>query len=131
MILALAVVAGAWATTEVLLLAVFLAVGFPVFLAQHQAPHGIRDLWGLSALLEHAETADHFLDRHLVQIKEPLEGDRGLGLPFWYHLQQLLYHLGVGDVVTKGAEVGVQRRDANAKLSDALAEREIGFNIFL
>ena len=36
------------------------------------------------------------------------------------HLQQLLNHLGVGDVVAEGAEVGGERGDPETELGDGL-----------
>ncbi|XP_066337230.1 uncharacterized protein [Miscanthus floridulus] len=111
---------GAGAATGVLLLTACLASGFPVFLAEHQTPHGVHDLLRLGALLEHTQPSDHLLDGDLVQIKEHLEGDSSLVQPFRDHLQQLLHYLGVGDVVAEGAEVGGERGDADAELIDAL-----------
>ncbi|XP_066354654.1 uncharacterized protein [Miscanthus floridulus] len=117
---ALPAVAGAGAATGVLLLTACLVAGFPIFLAEHQAPHGIRDLLWLGALLEHAQPSNHLLDGDLVQIEEHLEGDSGLVQPFRDHLQQLLHYLSIGDVVAEGAEVGGERGDADAEPVDAL-----------
>jgi hypothetical protein len=122
------VVAGACAATGVLLLAAFLAASFPIFLAQHQASHGVRDLCGLGALLEHAKTPDYVLDRCLVQVDEHLDGDGGLIQAPWDHLQQLLDYLDVADVVAEGAKIGGERSDADTKISDGLPflEGEVG-----
>jgi hypothetical protein len=124
----LAAVAGACAATGVILLAAFLATGFPVFLAQHQASHGVRDLCGLGALLEHAKTPDYILDRRLVQVDEHLDGDGGLIQALGDHLQQLLDYLDVADVVAEGAKIGGERSDADTEVSDGLLflEGEVG-----
>jgi hypothetical protein len=129
-ILALAAVAGACVATGVLLLAAFLAAGFPIFLAQHQTSHGVRALCGLGALLEHAKTPDYFLDRRLVQVDEHLDGDGGLIQAPRYHLQQLLDYLDVADVVTEGAKIGRECSDVDTKASDGLPflEGEVGEN---
>ncbi|XP_066356854.1 uncharacterized protein [Miscanthus floridulus] len=118
---ALPTAAGATAATRVLLLTARFAAGLPVLLAEHQAPHGVCDLLGLGALLEHVQPSNHLLDGDLVQIKEHLEGDSGLVQPFRDHLQQLLHYLSVGDVVAEGAEVGGEHGDADAELVDALS----------
>jgi hypothetical protein len=120
MILALAAVAGACAATGALLLAAFLAASFPVFLAQHQASHGVRDLCRLGALLKHAKTPDYVLDRRLIQVDEHLDGDGGLVQALGDHLQQLLDYLDVADVVAEGAKIGGERSDADTKVSDGL-----------
>ncbi|XP_066313695.1 uncharacterized protein [Miscanthus floridulus] len=118
---ALPAVAGAGAAARALLLTARLASGLPVFFTEHQTPHAIHDLLRLAAFLEHSQSADDVLDRDRVQIEEHLEGDGGLGQAFRDHLQELLYHLGVRDVVAEGAEVHGERRDADAELGDGLA----------
>jgi hypothetical protein len=50
----LSTAAGSRAATRALLLTTSLVTSLPIFLARHQAPHGVRDLWRLVALLKHA-----------------------------------------------------------------------------
>ncbi|XP_066375367.1 uncharacterized protein [Miscanthus floridulus] len=117
---ALSVAAGARVATGALLLTTSLATSFPVLLTEHQAPHGVRDLLGLDALLEHAQPPNRFLDGDLVQVEEHLEGDSGLREPVRDDLQQLLHYLCVCDVVAEGAKIGGERGDADAELIDGL-----------
>jgi hypothetical protein len=107
--------------TGALLLPAGFAALLPILFTEHEAPHGVGDLLGLAAFLEDAQPPDDLLDRHFVQIGEHLEGDGRLRQAFGHNLQKLLYHLGVGDVVAEDAEVGGERRDADAELGDGLA----------
>ncbi|XP_066383636.1 uncharacterized protein [Miscanthus floridulus] len=117
---ALSTAAGPRAATGALLLTASLATRLPVLLIEHQAPHGVRDLLGLGALLEHAQPPNHFLDGGLVQVEEHLEGDSGLREPVRDDLQQLFHYLRVGDVVAEGVKIGGERGDADAELVDGL-----------
>jgi hypothetical protein len=98
--------------------------GLSVLLAEHQAPHGVRDLLGLGVFFEHAQPSNNFLDRCFVQIKEHLEGDCGLGQALWDYLQHFLHYLSVRDIFPKGVEVGGERSDVDSELGDALAPLE-------
>jgi hypothetical protein len=119
---------GSRPAARALLLTVGLAASLPVFLAEHQAPHGVRDLRRLVALLEHAKTPDYVLDRRLVQVDEHLDGYGGLVQALRDHLQYLLDYLDIADVVAEGAKIGVERSDANPEGSDGLPflEGEVG-----
>nr|ACF84795.1 unknown [Zea mays] len=112
--------AQATATTGTFLLAAGLATCLPIFFAEQQSAHTVRDLLRLAALFEHAQPPDDVLDRSRVQIEEHLERDGGLRQPIRYHLQKLLYHLDIGDIVAEDAKVDGERRDADPEFGNGL-----------